>query len=128
MKKLPTKYKKAYSERKLWRKIQKHGKSVGVRTIYPVLLLFYAFQRKETNARAKGIIIGTLGYFLTPLDFIPDLNPFLGFNDDLSVVGFALVLVACYIDESVRTKARGKLSTWFGEYDATIVEKIDNRL
>ena len=122
------KYRKDISEAELWKKISKFSKRAGVKTIYPVLLLWFAFTRKETHPRAKAIIIGTLGYFLAPIDLIPDLNPIIGFNDDLSLLGFALVLVSCYINEEVRGKARGKLKNWFGEFDEQELEKIDQKL
>lgn len=40
--------------------------------------------------RRSAIIIGALGYFILPLDFIPDAIPVLGFSDDLAA------LVAAY--------------------------------
>ncbi|MEO1713754.1 MAG: YkvA family protein [Bacteroidota bacterium] len=122
------KYRKDYSENKLWEKIKRFSKKAGVKTVYPVLLLYYAFLRKETSAKAKGIIIGTLGYFIAPIDLIPDLNPIIGFNDDLSLLTFAMVLVACYINEDVREKAKKKLTQWFGEIDEQQIADIDAKL
>ncbi|MEO1433936.1 MAG: YkvA family protein [Bacteroidota bacterium] len=122
------KYRKDYSENKLWEKIKRFSKKAGVKTVYPVLLLYYAFLRKETSAKAKGIIIGTLGYFIAPIDLIPDLNPIIGFNDDLSLLTFAMVLVACYINEDVRDKAKKKLTQWFGEIDEQQIADIDAKL
>ncbi|MDV7402173.1 DUF1232 domain-containing protein, partial [Arthrospira platensis SPKY1] len=66
-------------ERQLWNKIKRFAKAAGVKTVYSVLLLFYAFQRKETPAWAKNIILGALAYFISPLDFLPDLTPVFGF-------------------------------------------------
>ncbi len=122
------KYKDQFSEAKLWIKIQKYGKRAGVKTVYPALLLFYAFKRKETHPKAKAVIIGTLGYFLAPIDLIPDLNPILGFNDDIGLLSFALVLVSCYINDGVREKAKEKLKQWFGEYDEAELQAIDKTL
>ena len=121
-------YRKNYSEKKLWQKIKTFSKRAGVKTVYPVLLLYYAFLRKETSAKAKGIIIGTLGYFIAPIDLIPDLNPIIGFNDDISLLTFAMVLVACYINDDVREKARTKIKEWFGEIDEDQIAEIDSKL
>jgi uncharacterized membrane protein YkvA (DUF1232 family) len=37
----------------------------------------------------KFIAYGALFYLLTPIDFIPDNIPFLGFFDDFAILGFA---------------------------------------
>ena len=126
--KLIKKYRNQFSEAELWEKIKKFSKKAGIKTIYPVLLLYFAFIRKETNPRAKMVIIGTLGYFIAPIDLIPDLNPIIGFNDDFGLLSFALVLVSCYINEEVRGKARKKLKDWFGDYDEAQLAPIDNQL
>lgn len=42
----------------------------------------------KLTTRDKAIVVGTLIYFINPLDVIPDLTPFLGFTDDLSLVYF----------------------------------------
>lgn len=42
-------------------------------------------QFKVTN-KTLGLIVLGLVYFVTPLDFIPDFMPLIGFADDLSVL------------------------------------------
>lgn len=42
----------------------------------------------KLSTRDKAIVIGTLLYFINPLDLVPDLTPFLGFTDDLGIVYF----------------------------------------
>ncbi|MBN8706726.1 MAG: DUF1232 domain-containing protein [Bacteroidetes bacterium] len=61
-----------------------------------VLLMFLYFKDPNTS-KAKKLIIGAgLLYFITPLDFIPDTIPILGFLDDIGI----LSMVASYmIDE-----------------------------
>jgi len=86
-------------------------KAIGVKITYSALLLYYAYQRKDTPAWAKRVILGTLAYLLAPFDAIPDLTPFIGFTDDLSVLSFGLVTIACYIDDAVREKAKFKINT-----------------
>ena len=49
---------------KLIKQILKKG---GTRLLYSALLLFYAFKRKDLPAWAKSIVIGALGYLLSPI-------------------------------------------------------------
>jgi len=129
MKKNPfQKYADKFSESKLWKKINAYAKESGQGTIYSALLMFYAWKRKETPTWAKNIVIGALGYFLSPIDGIPDLTPFLGFTDDLGVLSFGLVAISCYINDEVRNNARAKMTTWFGELNEEELDKVDEEL
>lgn len=121
-------YSDNFSENKFWKKLKNYAKQSGLKTVYSALLLFYAFKRNETPKWAKNVILGSLGYFLSPIDGIPDLTPFLGYTDDLGVMSFGLVLIACYIDEEVRENAKSKLSQWFGEIDEDELKTVDDQL
>ncbi|MGJ3196969.1 DUF1232 domain-containing protein [Peribacillus castrilensis] len=37
--------------------------------------MFYTLQKPTTPAWAKTVIVGALGYFILPIDLIPDLIP-----------------------------------------------------
>ncbi|MFZ2897809.1 MAG: YkvA family protein [Saprospiraceae bacterium] len=117
-----------FKERQLWNKLKRFAQSAGVKTVYSVLLLFYAFQRKDTPSWAKNIILGSLAYFLSPLDFVPDLTPIFGFTDDFGVLSFGLVTIAGYIDADVRQKARERLSSWFNHISDSDLTEVDSRL
>ncbi len=41
---------------------------------------------KKLNKQDKALIIGTLLYFINPFDILPDITPFVGFIDDMSVI------------------------------------------
>src|SRR3546814_8182976 len=79
----------------------------------------YAVQNEHTPKWAKRVIYGALGYFIFPLDAIPDLAPLIGYTDDLSVMTAALATVAFYITPEVKAQARQKLDAWFNDPDAT---------
>jgi uncharacterized membrane protein YkvA (DUF1232 family) len=117
-----------FSEQSFLKKIGDYFRQAGIKTVYAALLLFYAFKRKETPRWAKNIILGVLGYFLAPLDFLPDLTPLLGYTDDLGVLLFGLTAVAFYIDEDVRLKAGNKLHDWFGLYNPQELADIEGKI
>ena len=122
------KYIKKFSEVKLWSNMATYAKKAGIKAVYSALLLYYAYTRKETPSWAKRIILGTLGYLLSPIDLIPDLSPLIGYTDDIGVLGFGVVTVAAYINKEVRDKAKGRLHKWFGDYDQTEIAEVEDQL
>lgn len=123
-----SKFRTSFSEQGVWNSIRRFAKKIGMKTTYTVLLLFYAYKREETPAWAKRIVIGSLGYFVTLFDAIPDLTPFIGFTDDIGILSFGLVAIAAYIDEGVRATAKQKLNDWFGNIDEQMLKQIDEKL
>lgn len=115
-----------YSEEKFWKKVQKFSKKAGTSVVYAVLLLYYTLQKPDVPLKVKATIVGALGYFILPLDVLPDFAIGAGYADDLSVVIFALMQVAIYVDEEVKQKARGKLRDLFGEHVDT--SEVDDKL
>lgn len=116
------------TETKLWAKITGYAQKAGIKVIYTVLLMWYAYQRKDAPPWAKRIILGSLAYFISPIDMIPDLTPFLGFTDDLGILGMGLVAIAAYVNEDVRQNARGRLGKWFKDYNDTDLQEVDDKL
>ena len=117
-----------FTEEKLWSKITNYAQKTGVKVIYSVLLMWYAYKRKDTPAWAKRIILGALAYFISPIDIVPDLTPFLGFTDDLGVLGMGLVAIAAYVNDDVRKNARERLNKWFKKYNDSDLQEVDDKL
>jgi len=109
-----SKYVKDYSDDSFWLKLKKFAKKAGSKVVYAALLLYFALQSPKVPIKAKAVIIGALGYFISPLDIIPDITPGIGFGDDLGVLIGALLTVAMYIDADIKEKARNKVLDWFG--------------
>ncbi len=122
------KYASVFSENKLLKKIQHFAKQAGLKVVYSMLLLYYAYRRSDTPIWAKRIIIGVLGYFISPIDALPDLTPILGYTDDIGVLSFGLVAIAAYINDEVRNTARKKLQDWFGEINVEELSEVDRQL
>lgn len=102
-----------FSDEKFREKLLRYAKSAGNEVVERALQLYYALDSPDTPMWAKTVIIGALGYFITPLDAIPDLVPAAGYSDDLGVLVLALATVAFCITPAVKRKARQKLQEWF---------------
>ncbi|NDV66338.1 YkvA family protein [Bacteroides sp. 224] len=109
------KYEKEYSESKLLDKIVKFAKKAGVKTIYAVMLGYYVLQDENFPKEQKLLIIGALGYFILPIDLIPDAIPIVGFGDDLAALTYALWKVWAHVTPEIQEKARFKVESIFGK-------------
>ena len=119
---------KSYSEKSFFDKIKKVSKRAGINIIYAGLLLFYTLKKPSLSKWARRSIFGALGYFIAPIDAIVDIIPVGGYVDDFGVIILALGVVAIFIDEEIKNKAKAKLKDWFGEYDEKSVEEIDSKI
>jgi uncharacterized membrane protein YkvA (DUF1232 family) len=63
-----------------------------------------------TPRRVRLTLLAALGYFVLPLDALPDVMPLLGFTDDAAVIAAALAAVAGSITPEHRAKAREMLA------------------
>ena len=106
-------YQKNYSESGLWKKIGEVAKKAGSNVIYLALVLYYVLKSPDVSVGNKSIIIGALGYFILPLDLIPDVIPIMGFTDDLAALTLAYKAVKASVTPRVEAQAKQKLSQWF---------------
>ncbi|MCR5710661.1 MAG: DUF1232 domain-containing protein [Bacteroidales bacterium] len=107
------KYQDGYSEDAFWNKLKKMASKAGVKAVYYALVLFYTLTDPATPAKYKAVIAGALGYFILPIDLLPDFLPFAGLADDWAALVVAVSYVVTAITPRIREKARIKLRTWF---------------
>jgi uncharacterized membrane protein YkvA (DUF1232 family) len=119
-------FSRSYSDDSFWEKLAKYARAAGEDIVERALQLHYALQRPELPPWARATIYGALGYFIVPIDAIPDFLPVTGYADDLGVLALAFATVSRYIDDDVRAKAKAKLRRWFGPAPA-VAENADAR-
>lgn len=117
-------YKSHYSESKLMDKIRKFASSAGQKVVYAALLCFYVLKSDEVPLSEKAKIYGALGYFILPIDLIPDVIPVVGYSDDLTALLFALKSVKDNITPAIIRQAKDKLCVWFGEIDEKELDSL----
>lgn len=103
-------------------------KKLGVKLTYYSLLLYYTLRKPTTPSWVKKIIWATIGYLISPIDFIPDLTPFIGYTDDLSVIILGLSAIHIYIDKEVRILAVKKLRILFPNVSDEMLEVFDSEI
>ena len=85
-------YANKFSQTDFTEKIARIAKRAGSKLVYAALILYYTLQSDKVSAANKAMIIGALGYLISPLDVVPDAIPIAGLADDLGVLIFVLKL------------------------------------
>lgn len=108
-------YANKFSQADFVEKIARIAKRAGAKLVYAALILYYTLQSDKISTANKAMIIGALGYMISPLDVVPDAIPIAGLTDDLAVLLFVLKKVWTDIDPNIQAKAKERLSKWFDE-------------
>lgn len=117
-------YSSKFSKRDFVEKIARIAKGAGAKLVYAALILYYTLQSDKVSATNKAMIIGALGYLISPLDVVPDAIPIAGLADDLGVLVFVLKKVWADIDPDIQKNARARLSKWFDEDEIAEINEL----
>ena len=117
-------YANKFSQSEFAEKISRIAKRAGAKLVYAALILYYTLQSDKVSKSDKAIIIGALGYMISPLDVIPDAIPIAGLTDDFAVLLFVLKKVWTGIDPEIVEKARKKLSKWFDDEEISEIDDL----
>ncbi len=120
------KYSKYYTDESFWKKMSRFAAKAGVKVAYIALLLYYVLMDDAIALKLKVTIVAALGYFIFPIDLIPDFAPIIGFTDDFSVLMVAYSIVKGEINDSHRQKAHKTLGEWFKGIDELQLHDIEN--
>ena len=118
------KYKEKISQKNFIEKIQRVAKRAGVKLVYVALILYYLIESNKVSVKDKAIIIGALGYLISPIDIVPDAIPIAGLGDDMAVMLYVLDKVWGQVDDEIKSKAQRKLSKWFDDDELDIPKDL----
>lgn len=119
-----TKYADYYNPNALFEKIKKFAKKAGEKTVYLVLILYYATFDKALPVKDRLMVVAALGYFILPLDFLPDALPG-GFVDDAGALLYVVKHIWGNLSDETFRKAKQKLSEWFGDVEEGELKIVD---
>ena len=71
-----------------------------------LLAAWFCARDPATPRRVRLTLLAALGYFVLPVDAIPDIMPLLGFTDDAAVIAAAIAAVAGSITIEHRERAK----------------------
>lgn len=116
-------YANKFSQSDFVEKIARIAKRAGAKLVYAALILFYTLQSDKISIKEKALILGALGYLISPIDVVPDAIPIAGLSDDLAVLIYVLKVVWTDIDPEVTARAKAKLNQWFDDDE---IQEIDD--
>jgi len=105
-----TDYSRHYSDSKFWTVVRSHR---ALSFLSDALALFYCLKDHQTPAWVKGLIVGALGYFILPIDAVPDVLPVVGWLDDGGIITGIIAVIRAYIRPEHRQQARQFLGAPF---------------
>ena len=105
-------------------KISRIAKRAGVKLVYSALILYYTLESDKVSTKEKAIILGALGYLISPLDFVPDAIPIAGLSDDLAVLLYVIHKIWGNVSDDIKLKAKNKLSKWFDNDEIKAVDHL----
>ncbi len=73
-----------YVEENFWSKVERVGKKISFAK--DILALYKYMKDPFISWHRKAIVVMGLVYFISPIDTIPDIAPFIGYLDDLGVI------------------------------------------
>ena len=109
-------YSEHYSEDSFWDKVKKFALIAGKEIIVKALVLYCVLKDPDTPNWVKPVIISALGYFILPLDAIPDLTPIVGFSGDLGALILALAAIGAHAKEECFQEAEEQLKSHTESY------------
>ena len=71
-----------------------------------LLAAWFCARDPATPRRVRMTLLAALGYFVLPIDALPDIMPLLGFTDDAAVIAAAIAAVAGSITIEHRERAK----------------------
>lgn len=119
-------YSKEYNEKSLFEKLERYAKAAGSKVVYSVLLLYYLMIDSNTPIKARITIAAALGYFIFPIDAIPDLTPILGYSDDFGVLIFALTQFSASLTKEIKARAKEQLLKWIPANKESELKEVES--
>lgn len=99
-------YSHYYKENRFFSAIKKAIGKIGKKACEKFLQIYYLFQSDHVPTQKKILLVAAMGYFISPIDLIPDfIVPFVGFTDDLAVAEIILLTFKSSLTEEIKQLA-----------------------
>lgn len=83
------------------------------------LTLWFCCRHRDMPWLPKILAAAVVGYFLSPIDLIPDFIPVLGYLDELILLPFSIYLILKLVPDPVLIECRTQATAWIAGHHAT---------
>jgi uncharacterized membrane protein YkvA (DUF1232 family) len=81
--------------------------------------LWFCCRHRDMPWMPKILALLVVGYFLSPIDLIPDFIPVLGYLDDLILLPISIYLILKLVPQPVLTECRVQAEAWVAGHRPT---------
>ncbi|MDL2267721.1 DUF1232 domain-containing protein [Desulfovibrio sp. OttesenSCG-928-G15] len=85
--------------------VESRGRRLSRQGLLGLFKLYHVLLSPDTPWLVKAGIIVVLGYFICPIDVIPDFIPVVGYADDLALVAAEVAALHSHITPEIQQKA-----------------------
>ncbi len=100
-----------YSDNSFKEKVHSLPSSAGSKVLRQAMILYVLLKDKDAPKWLKTSIIGVLGYFIFPIDLIPDFLPG-GYIDDLALMAGLVRQLCVYTTPEVMSQVDELMPEW----------------
>ena len=118
------KLKQYFSDNQLIEKLGNVAKKIGVKLLYPVVMLYNLFKSPHISAKEKTMIVTSLAYFILPVDLIPDFMIGVGFADDGVAIVMALKKMVPFITSEIMQQTKTMCKELIGDVDDAAMDAV----
>ncbi|MDP2239762.1 MAG: DUF1232 domain-containing protein [Burkholderiales bacterium] len=83
------------------------------------LTLWFCCRHRDMPWLPRILALIVVGYFLSPIDLIPDFIPVLGYLDELLLLPLGIYLILKLVPAPVLAESRAKAAAWIAGHHAT---------
>ncbi len=94
--------------RGFWKKLKRSASHVPF--AQDAVAAYYAAFDKGTPLKVRAALLGTLAYFVMPIDAIPDVLPVIGYSDDAALLLGTLRMLTEHVNPLHQSAAQDALS------------------
>jgi len=105
-------YSEHYNEQSFIQKVAALPGGARKKVLQKAATLYAIMTEPAVPTWVKASIVGALGYFICPLDIIPDVLPGVGFIDDVAQMGLLIVEISAYATSAVQQRAETLREQW----------------
>ena len=92
-----------FTEDGFWKKVTRLPGKASCGLLRTAITLYVLLESPDVPILAKGTIVAVLGYFIWPLDALPDFLPG-GYIDDLAAMTLALANLKVFTNDDIRER------------------------